>query len=440
MKLSKAIILLLSASTTSTSAGNLRSSKNINNNVKERDLKNTRIIGGDEAVENRYGYAVSLSDDWGHFCGGSLIARDVVLSAAHCDDQGKGNYNAVVGRHSLDDKDGQKLSVRKAMPHPDYDSDTTDNDFMLIFLKEAAMTVMGWGDIDPSDEQELSGELMEVEVNVISNDECDDSDGKFGSYEDQITSNMLCAREEGGGEDSCQGDSGGPLVIKGTDQNGADDTQVGVVSWGIGCAEKDYPGVYARISSEMDWIKSEVCKGSKNPPTSFDCDRSIGDSDNSSTTSGGSSTTDSSPSNGIWKTLVADEFTKDFGIFAGDSKGAVKYVNAEGKNGVIRMEADGKSTLKSEKIKVDKSDERFRVSVDAYLVKMTQEDNICVDYQTKKGKGEQCWKGSQDAQWTTNTFEFEDKDAKALKFRLRLDSKSKDSALLVAAFKVETSE
>eukprot|EP00985_Skeletonema_marinoi_P019935 scaffold11609_cov121-Skeletonema_marinoi.AAC.2 len=461
MKLSKAIILLLSASTTSTSAGNLRSSKNINNNVKERDLKNTRIIGGDEAVENRYGYAVSLSDDWGHFCGGSLIARDVVLSAAHCDDQGKGNYNAVVGRHSLDDKDGQKLSVRKAMPHPDYDSDTTDNDFMLIFLKEAAsdninivklntdaaipnigapVTVMGWGDIDPSDEQELSSELMEIEVNVISNDECDDSDGKFGSYEDQITSNMLCAREEGGGEDSCQGDSGGPLVIKGTDQNGADDTQVGVVSWGIGCAEKDYPGVYARISSEMDWIKSEVCKGSKNPPTSFDCDRSIGDSDNSSTTSGGSSTTDSSASNGIWKTLVADEFTKDFGIFAGDSKGAVKYVNAEGKNGVIRMEADGKSTLKSEKIKVDKSDERFRVSVDAYLVNMTQEDSICVDYQTKKGKGEQCWKGSQDAQWTTNTFEFEDKDAKALKFRLRLDSKSKVSALLVAAFKVETSE
>uniref|UniRef100_A0A7S2P788 Uncharacterized protein n=1 Tax=Skeletonema marinoi TaxID=267567 RepID=A0A7S2P788_9STRA len=104
------------------------------------------------------------------------------------------------------------------------------------------------------------------------------------------------------------------------------------------------------------------------------------------------------------------------------------------------MEADGKSTLKSEKIKVDKSDERFRVSVDAYLVNMTQEDSICVDYQTKKGKGEQCWKGSQDAQWTTNTFEFEDKDAKALKFRLRLDSKSKDSALLVAAFKVETSE
>ena len=56
----------------------------------------TRIIGGDEAIEDRYPYAVSLSDDFGHFCGGSLIARDVVLSAAHCDMFGEGKYNAVV--------------------------------------------------------------------------------------------------------------------------------------------------------------------------------------------------------------------------------------------------------------------------------------------------------------------------------------------------------
>ena len=87
---------------------------------------------------------------------------------------------------------------------------------------------------------------MEVDVNVITNEECDKSDGEFGSYEGQITSNMLCAREEGGGEDSCQGDSGGPLVIKGA--NASEDVQVGVVSWGIGCASKDYRGVYARVS------------------------------------------------------------------------------------------------------------------------------------------------------------------------------------------------
>ena len=112
------------------------------------------------------------------------------------------------------------------------------------------------------------------------NEECDKSDGEFGSYEGQITSNMLCAREEGGGEDSCQGDSGGPLVIKGA--NASEDVQVGVVSWGIGCASKDYPGVYARVSAQYDWIKGEVCKGSKNPPSSFGYDDT--DTDRSSIT------------------------------------------------------------------------------------------------------------------------------------------------------------
>ena len=61
---------------------------------------------------------------------------------------------------------------------------------------------------------------MEVEVNVISNEECDNSDGSSGSYKDSITSNMLCAKEEGGGEDSCQGDSGGPLITYGENYGG----------------------------------------------------------------------------------------------------------------------------------------------------------------------------------------------------------------------------
>ena len=250
-----------------------------------------KIIGGDEATEDRYPYAASLSDDVGHFCGGSLIARDVVLSAAHCDDQGSGNYKVTVGRHAHDDNDGQELTVKQAIPHPNYNFLTTDNDYLLIFLDEAAsdsletvkinadsdtpelsaaVTVMGWGDTDPTDDGfVLASELMEVEVNVISNEDCDDSNGDSGSYEDTITSNMLCAREEGGGEDSCQGDSGGPLIIKGS--NASEDIQVGVVSFGIGCARQEYPGVYARISSKYEWIRSEVCGRSNYAPSEFDC-------------------------------------------------------------------------------------------------------------------------------------------------------------------------
>ena len=68
---------------------------------------------------------------------------------------------------------------------------------------------------------------------------------------------------------SCaQGDSGGPLVVKGSGNN---DLQVGVVSWGIGCASRDFPGVYARVSSAYNWIRKEVCANSRDPPDSFDC-------------------------------------------------------------------------------------------------------------------------------------------------------------------------
>eukprot|EP01083_Nonionella_stella_P210808 762821_1 len=195
----------------------------------ERQLKlGTRIIGGDKAAEGRYSYAVSLRDDVGHFCGGSLIAPDVVLSAAHC---AGGDYKAIVGRHRLESTNGQELDVEVEMMHPDYDSDTTDNDFMLLFISSKVedvepvqlspnvvsegtdVTVMGWGDthID-EDIKELATELMKVEVAVISNDECERSEsneqGFQYDYHDQITGNMMCA-ENVKAKDSCQGDSGG---------------------------------------------------------------------------------------------------------------------------------------------------------------------------------------------------------------------------------------
>ena len=451
MKLSRAFLLLLSASTAS--AGNLRHAK--------RDLAlNNRIIGGDEAREDRYAYAVSLSDEFGHFCGGSLIAEDVVLSAAHCDDRGKGNYNAVVGRHDFDDRDGQALSVKTALPHPDYDGDTSDHDFLLIFLDKSAnintfvklntdaatpkvgapVTVMGWGDIDPTDDgKELSDVLMEVEVNAITNDECDASDGKFGSYKDSITSDMLCAREEGGGEDSCQGDSGGPLIVKGA--NASEDIQVGVVSWGIGCASKDYPGVYSRVSAQYDWIKSEVCKRSKNPPASFGC----GSTDRSSTTQDQVPTNATAEVSDGWRTIVTEDFRGDYGIFAGDkSNRAVRYSSAKGKGGVIRMN-EGASTLKSRQIEVEKTENKFKISLDLYAVNMNHDDSICIDYQTmstQKG-GERCWKALHDfhlSQWVTKTFEFDAKDAEALRIRLRVDSSGQKSNILISRVNIEGSE
>jgi len=260
---------------------------------------NTRIIGGNEAVEDRHAYAVSLYDNIGHFCGGSLIAKDVVLTAAHCKG---GEYFAVAGRHNIeDDTDGVAIPMRKEVPHPQYDPQTTDNDFMVIFLERPvpvvgdnfelvklnknparpyvgqSVRVMGWGDTNIRDSvSDLSDVLMKVDVDVISNNVCDNSEGIEGgwydSYKDQITDNMLCARKVGGGQDSCQGDSGGPLVIKGGTATNSQDIQVGVVSWGVGCASANFPGVYARISRAYNWIEREVCRGSNYATEAgFDC-------------------------------------------------------------------------------------------------------------------------------------------------------------------------
>ncbi|KAL3769684.1 LOW QUALITY PROTEIN: hypothetical protein ACHAW5_010265 [Stephanodiscus triporus] len=230
-----------------------------------------RIIDGEETEENEYPFVVSLQDSMGHFCGGSLIAKNVVLSAAHC--QG-GDYAIALGRHDRMAVKFEKFA--RELPHEDYDADTTDYDYMLIFLEEPAdlsagvglvrlnndpesplpgdeVVVIGWGVTD-TDTGELSDVLMEVSVNVISNDECEDSKDDMDSYKGQITENMLCARDNG--EDSCQGDSGGPLV-SGDAETGY--TQMGTVSWGIGCADPNFPGVYSRISQAYNWIACEVC-------------------------------------------------------------------------------------------------------------------------------------------------------------------------------------
>jgi hypothetical protein len=262
----------------------------------------TRIIGGSEAVEGRFSYVVSLQSEMGHHCGGSLIARDVVLTAAHCG----GVLNVLLGQHNLNDVDGEVFAVRGELPHPQYVSDMfatdyLDNDFMLVFIDGAStasnvktvtlnsnppvpsvgqdVTVMGWGDTDGTfiwdDFSAPSDTLLYIDVDIISNEECDASegyvDGTYATYSGQITENMMCAKRSNG-QGSCQGDSGGPMVIKGVD--GATDVQVGVVSFvaGTSCAAADFPDVYARVSQAYDWIQSEICKGSLYAfEAGFDC-------------------------------------------------------------------------------------------------------------------------------------------------------------------------
>lgn len=297
MKLSQLLWLIQLAPTSGRSIGvqegNVRGARADGG---ERDLrKDTRIIGGGPSEYGEYPYAVSLIKpiQRNHFCGGSLIARDVVLSAAHC---GGGRYRVVIGQHKRTSySDVEVISVKEEVPHPSYQKPGTDNDFTLIFLSRRAspeaatvrlnpvaavpddgdrVTVVGWGDtIADARYTQLSDTLKEVELTAVTNRDCARARGRVGTsnayatYRGAITENMLCAR--GPAADSCKGDSGGPLVAKG--RGGDPDVQVGVVSWGAGCADENFPGVYARVSSAYEWIRAEVCEKSLDPPPSFRC-------------------------------------------------------------------------------------------------------------------------------------------------------------------------
>ena len=116
---------------------NIKNFANILASLTSKTEKAQRVIGGRESTGGRYSFAVSLADNLGSFCGASLIAPDVVLSAAHCSG---GTYRAIIGRHDLDTNEGDEVEIKKEILHPEYDASVTDNDFMLLILVSLANT------------------------------------------------------------------------------------------------------------------------------------------------------------------------------------------------------------------------------------------------------------------------------------------------------------
>ena len=255
----------------------------------------SRIINGKNAPKGRYPYIVSLTTQKGHECGGTLIAPDIVLSAAHC--KVISFDTVLIGRHNFDDDSEiyETFVVEKTSIHPKYESESSDSmlnyDFMMIKLYGQSrypvvkingnpnipgssgdtVHVMGWGVMNLQTKA-LASVLQEVDVKYIPNDQCNQVEGYFSidgieqkiSLSGKITETMMCAK--GTNEDACQGDSGGPLIIAGKSAYGFDDLLIGVVSWGIGCAHESFPGVYARISNQIGWINRFVCDYSEKPP------------------------------------------------------------------------------------------------------------------------------------------------------------------------------
>jgi trypsin len=260
------------------------------------------IIGGSNAPSGRYSYFASLrrvSDNGAtgsHFCGGAVIAPRVILTAAHC---AGGRYakqvRAVIGRSGFDDiNDGEEIDVIQEIIHPNVarvDGKAPNYDFALLILKKAVntneikmlqlnsepdipvgtpLTVIGNG-YTKEGTYSVSNKLKELEMYAISNEVCKQSKGSgWQNFEEMITDQMICAEDspdDNVEEDKCSGDSGGPLLIKGDDPSGADDVEVGVVSWGYKCAIEGYPGVYARVSEAYEWVQEQLDELYPTPPT-----------------------------------------------------------------------------------------------------------------------------------------------------------------------------
>ncbi|XP_065369760.1 trypsin delta [Calliphora vicina] len=220
-----------------------------------------RIVGGAPTNIRKYPHQISMRYNGRHRCGGSVYSTNVIVSAAHCVAGGvdASKLSIVAGSTNLSEVTWE-LPVSKYIIHENYKTSNNDNDVTILLLKGhfpinefiqpialaksrpeagAEVTVTGWGTLVEGGS--IPEQLQEVHINYVENSVCKKS------YPLQLTDRMLCAKVSGGGKDACQGDSGGPLIYN--------NELLGVVSWGIGCARKNFPGVYASVPQLYEWIE-----------------------------------------------------------------------------------------------------------------------------------------------------------------------------------------
>ncbi|XP_057556706.1 granzyme A [Hippopotamus amphibius kiboko] len=224
------------------------------------------IIGGDPVTPHSRPYMVLLKG--GEICAGALIAKDWVLTAAHCKLNKRSEI--ILGAHSISKKEPEKqiMSVKKEFPYPCYDPDTHEGDLKLLKLNkkatinknvailhlpkvgddvkpETTCQVAGWGKFHNNSPP--SDILREVNVTVIDRKVCNNE--RHYNYNPVIGLNMICAGRLQGGKDSCNGDSGSPLICGGTFR--------GITAFGLPgkCGDPRGPGVYTLLSKKhLNWI------------------------------------------------------------------------------------------------------------------------------------------------------------------------------------------
>ncbi|XP_045501904.1 chymotrypsin-2-like [Colias croceus] len=230
----------------------------------------TKIVGGKNASDGAYPHQVSLkASTWMefHFCGGSIIFPKWVLTAAHCTKDLQAEDITVLAGTNTISSGGSRYEVDQIVRHEKFNRSSLANDIALLKTKNefefgpkiapialasketpvgTETTAVGWGVI--RNRNELPDDLQMLTMYTVSLDECKEAYKKW-QYKYPLSEDQICAQLRPGAT-TCSGDSGGPLI--------ADDEIIGIVSFNAKPCGQDYPDVFAKVYSFVDWIKDKV--------------------------------------------------------------------------------------------------------------------------------------------------------------------------------------